>query len=294
MNTQQFKNNGHSKFPLSTDTLDFMQEQTLFLQQLTAAIGQNVIIKQSTDTTDGLIIFDGELMPLRGNPALHISINSTYEDIEALSETYQNARIRRYATYVSRIGVAGTTKLASAFYNLQNKSLKDTNVFIDTLRQHAVPKGTIVMWSGSINAIPAGWLLCDGQAGTPDLRGRFIVGYAEESNDYDTIGKTGGKASVLLTGSQSGLPAHSHKIQEDGAHSHSVTLKKGGNGTTVLHQNYTGAAESNAGALTTSSAGVHTHNITIAGPTNAQAAHENRPPFYTLAFIIKTTDVPTL
>lgn len=35
--------------------------------------------------------------------------------------------------------------------------------------------GTITLWSGSILAIPAGWALCDGNNGTPDLRNKFVV-----------------------------------------------------------------------------------------------------------------------
>ncbi len=39
------------------------------------------------------------------------------------------------------------------------------------------PKGTVVSWYGDITKIPATWALCDGTNGTPDLRGRFILGY---------------------------------------------------------------------------------------------------------------------
>jgi len=38
------------------------------------------------------------------------------------------------------------------------------------------PQGAILMWSGTIAAIPAGWKLCDGTAGTPDLRDKFVRG----------------------------------------------------------------------------------------------------------------------
>lgn len=34
----------------------------------------------------------------------------------------------------------------------------------------------IVIWSGAIVDIPAGWVLCDGNNDTPDLRGCFIIG----------------------------------------------------------------------------------------------------------------------
>lgn len=39
-----------------------------------------------------------------------------------------------------------------------------------------LPVGVIALWHGSIATIPGGWHLCDGTAGTPDLRDRFIVG----------------------------------------------------------------------------------------------------------------------
>jgi len=39
-----------------------------------------------------------------------------------------------------------------------------------------IPPGGIIMWSGGIASIPAGWALCNGQNGTPDLRDRFVVG----------------------------------------------------------------------------------------------------------------------
>lgn len=38
------------------------------------------------------------------------------------------------------------------------------------------PIGTIIVWSGSVDSIPTGWALCDGQDGRPDLRGKFVLG----------------------------------------------------------------------------------------------------------------------
>lgn len=51
-----------------------------------------------------------------------------------------------------------------------------------------VPSGVIAMWSGAVNVIPKGWILCNGQNNTPDLRNRFIVGAGEEYN----VGDVGG------------------------------------------------------------------------------------------------------
>ena len=39
-----------------------------------------------------------------------------------------------------------------------------------------IPSGFIGMWSGATDTIPSGWVLCDGNNSTPDLRNKFIVG----------------------------------------------------------------------------------------------------------------------
>jgi prepilin-type N-terminal cleavage/methylation domain-containing protein len=56
--------------------------------------------------------------------------------------------------------------------------------------------GSIIMWSGSIASIPSGWQLCDGTNGTPDLRGRFILGVSSGENP----GATGGSSTHTHSG----------------------------------------------------------------------------------------------
>jgi hypothetical protein len=88
----------------------------------------------------------------------------------------------------------------------------------------AVPVGGIIMWSGSVASIPAGWALCNGLNGTPDLRGRFIVGAGGSYNP----GNSGGAASVNLShnhtqGNTGSGGSHSHSqgaTGEGGAHTH--------------------------------------------------------------------------
>src|SRR5262249_42825661 len=48
----------------------------------------------------------------------------------------------------------------------------------------ALPPGTILPWFRSY--VPSGWLLCDGQSGTPDLRDRFPYG----TDKADSLGRT--------------------------------------------------------------------------------------------------------
>ena len=67
-----------------------------------------------------------------------------------------------------------------------------------------IPSGAIVMWSGSIGSIPAGYYLCDGQNGTPDLRDRFVGG---AGNTY-AVGNTGGFTSAATSSGGTNLPLY--------------------------------------------------------------------------------------
>lgn len=49
-----------------------------------------------------------------------------------------------------------------------------------------IPTGGIIMWSGTIASIPAGWALCNGANGTPDLTDKFIVSVASAAENPGT------------------------------------------------------------------------------------------------------------
>lgn len=74
----------------------------------------------------------------------------------------------------------------------------------------ALVKGMIMMWSGELENIPPGWVLCDGENDTPDLQDRFIVGSGKRK-----IGKTGGKEAEEIILKTSNIPQHSHEINID-------------------------------------------------------------------------------
>lgn len=123
-----------------------------------------------------------------------------------------------------------------------------------------IPSGCIVMWSGASNLIPSGWALCNGSNGTPDLRGKFILG----SNDTYAVGSTGGEETVTLTKSQ--IPSHTHKI--------SVTYDG---------EDFTG---SGLNALSYGKTSPSSSNYTGANIGGGQP-HNNMPPYYALCFIMK-------
>jgi len=123
-----------------------------------------------------------------------------------------------------------------------------------------IPAGGIIIWSGASNAIPTGWLLCNGSNSTPDLRDRFVVG----AGSTYSVGATGGANSVTLTIAQ--MPNHSHPIQ----------IRTG-----VDDNNFS----FNNGFSSDSNTGGGTFNSNTEG---GGGSHENRPPYYALCYIMKS------
>lgn len=96
------ENGGNGLYPLSTQALSFIQEQINFLQAFALIGGKRYILRNPTATDDGVVVIDGEVLPLKGNPASAAAIQVTEkaENIIADGDTYREARIYRYAEYV--------------------------------------------------------------------------------------------------------------------------------------------------------------------------------------------------
>src|SRR5690625_6482592 len=96
------------------------------------------------------------------------------------------------------------------------KSIIELTYTKESMNSKLTRVGTIIMWAGAINEIPAGWALCDGTNGTPDLRSRFVVGYNSSEADYNAVGKVGGAKDVTLTEAQ--MPSHGRNNTLAGGH----------------------------------------------------------------------------
>ncbi|MBI5101971.1 MAG: hypothetical protein HZB33_09090 [Nitrospirae bacterium] len=140
---------------------------------------------------------------------------------------------------------------------------------------NGVPTGGIMMWSGAVNQIPAGWALCDGNNGTPNLMDKFIVG---AGGGY-AVGATGGEATHTLTVNE--MPSHSHPISSVGDHTHSFPVYDTSSSGPYAHAATTISGKGNQ---TTNAAGAHTHTI---DPSGGGLPHNNLPPYYALAYIMK-------
>jgi microcystin-dependent protein len=146
--------------------------------------------------------------------------------------------------------------------------------------------GDIIMWSGSV-AVTAGyldardgWALCDGGTVngfvTPDLTGQFVAGYSG-AGDYANIGDTGGAATVTLAGTET--PEHRHYMVKDGT----ADLSMDTNDCILLERSSSGGDMKYGLWGATEEADIGESSV----PKGTYGeAHENRPQFYVLAYIV--------
>jgi microcystin-dependent protein len=213
----------------------------------------------------------------------------------------------------------------------QKLRVKGSAVIEDTVRaetflgEGVVPKFGIIMYAGSTSSTRfdatgkgvggyKGWALCNGENGTPDLRGRFIVGAIDiagnqtqqldnnggytntefDEPDYDAIGKRGGSQKVTLTTAQ--IPEHTHPIPHshtatDNGHKHNMSQRWNYNtGSNDGFDDETNAGgqigDTDTGYADISVSGTDTPD---SGVNDNSGIHtiENRPPYYVLAYIMK-------
>jgi hypothetical protein len=167
-----------------------------------------------------------------------------------------------------------------------------TTAFVQTALAGAFSTGMIMMWSGTIATIPSGWVLCNGSNSTPDLRNRFIIGAHSDSAGvaYTTVTasntQTGGTKDAINV-------SHTHTATStvtDAGHSHTVNLYYSGTGGNYPDiAGFTGSSEvSNEG---TNDINSNTTGITVATSLSTEGSsgtNQNLPPYYALAFIMKT------
>jgi hypothetical protein len=151
---------------------------------------------------------------------------------------------------------------------------------------NAFPSGGIIMWSGTIAAIPSGWLLCNGSSGTPDLRNRFVIGAFSDNAGVANTTVTG--SSTQTGGSKDAIVvSHTHTATStvtDPSHAHNVSNTS---------QDDTGAGKftiggsANQGTVSTDAA---TTGITVSTSNSTEGSsgtNANLVPYYALAFIMK-------
>lgn len=167
----------------------------------------------------------------------------------------------------------------------------------DTTNGGFVPVGGIILWSGTIATIPTGWVLCDGSSTyrvglttltVPDLRSRFVLG----ASDSVVPRTTGGSDTVTLV--EGNLPPHSHVYKDSYYPEHSNVFSgrtlpnpEGlGYGYDTYTSAYIGSGDSDAD--NNSMAFIKRRSESTGGVNGAASPVNIRPPFYALAYILRT------
>jgi microcystin-dependent protein len=286
-------------FPLDCETLNYIQNNQALLAVLGNIAGDKIIllgcelVNNNTNRAPGFVFLrtadfpDGEILYYEsGATASGLYLKKEIIAVNAQNVDYPQA-------YVKRSLAAGT---GSEAYNWNDFTRLTTNADLaqkNEAQDAAIaalappPLGIVQIFAGSITNVPQNYMTCSGQelivaeyqelysvigrlhtpsgvAATlfrlPDLRSRFIVGYDVSDSDYNTIAKAGGEKKHLLTVNE--MPAHGHTVK------HYAGLE--GN-----------MIKAHVDAKTTAQAGDRT---TMAG---GGQTHENRPPYYTLAYIMR-------
>lgn len=309
--TGNFLTQPNKDFPLDCETLDMLQANTALVAALGNIAGDKLILTGCELTNNGTqraagYVFvktkdypNGEVLRWEGgniSGGMYVKL----EDVAVNAQGYEYPKAYTRRTLAAGVGSenfswADFTKpktpaeLEKQIADLA-KDLSDAEA-----KSVSEPPGIVKMWAGK--TVPDNYKLCDGQElsrteypelyqtlgtafnnacnanGTrfnttsgcfrlPDLRGRFIVGYHELDAEYNEYGNTGGEKKHILS------------IEEMPAHTHDYTIYCPG---TKNLQRYSGSNNKDN----------PTDESRTSKPAGSGAAHENRPPYYTLAYIMK-------
>ena len=174
--------------------------------------------------------------------------NISLNTINATSHITTTATITALDLTATNNVSVGSSVTAGSFYG-DGSNLTGIEAFV---------KGMIILWYGNTNNVPNGFALCDGTNDTPDLRDKFVVG----AGSAYTPGDTGGADSVTLTEDQ--IPPHTHTYIDQ---------------YVVINAGYRPWPANNNDCQQRSK---------DSGSTGGGQAHENRPPYHALCYIMKT------
>lgn len=311
----------NKNFPIDCETLDAMQTNVALLQVLGNIAGNKTILsgcepeQNGTRRKSGYVFVktkdfpEGEVLYWEGG---NVS-GGMYVNQEVVQVTAQGYEFPQAYTVRSLVAGVGSENFSwSDFKTFKTpRELEEYDKTQDAKIALLAPPplGIVQIWAGK--TVPAGYELCEGQQlkiseypalyaaiGTtynnaysytgarysttsgyfrlPDLRGRFLVGYNVSDADYSTYGRVGGEKKHALTTSE--MPSHSHAFKDY----YYPEAHDGVNYDTIITNNKIG---SNKTDYDNNHLFYYKHNTDSAG---SGYSHENRPPYYSLAYIMRT------
>lgn len=282
-------------FPLYAEGLAKIQDQSHFAANLALIGGSNYILSgcvensERTSVSDGLIVIDGELLPLIGAARKDkVTIRDVKTPLHAFGIDYPESYVTRYVEFS-----------ANGEYNWNDFERLQTNLNLYKQIKNITgdPVGIVKEFAGFVNKIPKDYMLCDGRdvsvaeypelfetLGTiyggdgvnffklPNAGGRVSVGYTG-TGDYATQGNTGGAESVTLSVDQ--LANHKH------------IMPWGENPSTAWNPQWGYAPPPYNQAMRGSNSNDGDNSWAYTSDVGEGKPHENRMPYIVFAKIIK-------
>jgi hypothetical protein len=236
-----------------------------------------------------------QFLPLGGGS---VTGSVTFSTLPSSSATPSAGTDLVTKTYTDQfIPLTGGTVTGNVVFNVLPSSSQTPSVSTDLVTKSYVDglssgggssftAGMIMLWSGTIASIPTGWVLCDGQNGTPNLSGKFILGYGTtgSSTGNQKSGTIGANAEPYLVESEH-LPHLDHNAS--GTFSGDNFPKVDSPSGTVTDYSLVGSNSADGtNAINIDPVfwlGLQNHGV--ASGTNPDPYY---PPYYVLAYIIKT------
>lgn len=312
-----------SDFPLDCETLEYIKNNQHLAEMLGKIAGDKIILSgcevNGKVRSAGYVFLktadfpEGEVLSYEGGQNADVVttlyLEKTSISVTANADPYPSAYMQR----VLKEGLGSEQFNWQDFSSLSGKTNKELLAEIQSLQAQIAslqpaPAGSIMIWPS--NTIPTGWHLCDGSSmsrtefaslfstiGTtfgsndsssfnlPDMRGLYVAGRG--ANGYNNINSKGGANTVQLTVNE--IPSHNHggnTGNESNSHNHGFNLgirenvKRGTTGSEALFSTFGGGTDLSIKNNTTT----HNHPISSQG---GGAAHENRPPYIVMNYIIK-------
>ena len=262
-------------FPMDTHNLDFLQNCFRLLNSLGDLAGDKAIISGCKITgnsiSNGVVYLNGEIIEFRGGT---IGTNVIIKE-EAVSGTFENGsfkpiEITRYLTFGS--STPEKTFVWAEFKPIKNlislaqekaekTALKTAEDKIAELEKQKPIIGEIKQGIFDLDNLPEGWFHCNGQNGTPDLRGYFLRGKTDER----ALGSFQEDAQQKITGNFAITNRENRGKDADGAFKrigyYNAQLKSGGSDEWGQKINFDSSRQ-------------------------VRTAEENRPKNYAVQFII--------
>ena len=165
------------------------------------------------NSNSGNLMLNTEAGDIEMSASLQTNISSSQETV--INSQLGEVVIESITISGNNISTAGGSNLNINGAGNGNISTQDASLnlgsgtlSVDGVSLAHMPKGGITLWYGSSSNTPVGWAICDGNNGTPNLLGRFVVGSGNNGETNYIAGSSGGNDTYTLDISH--IPSHNH------------------------------------------------------------------------------------